>query len=104
MPAALRIEREGLAALSGEMVFETVPSLLNQGAALFASAGGDVVLDLTQVTQTDSAGLALLLEWIDQARQHGRSLRFLNLPAALLGIAHLSNAEGLLPIAQSAEG
>jgi len=100
MPAELRIEAPGQAVLAGELVFATAPALLEQGAALFQPAGDALVLDLAEVTQTDSAGLALLLEWLDEARRIGKSLRFCHLPATLLGIARLSNAEGLLPEAE----
>jgi phospholipid transport system transporter-binding protein len=100
MPAELRMAGDGRAVVSGDMVFATVPHLLEQGAGLFDGRDGELEIDLAPVGQTDSAGFALLLEWLDQGRQCGCTIRFRNLPVALLGIARLSNAEGLLPVFQ----
>lgn len=84
--------------LSGDLVFASVGALLDQAAPLFAAVP-DPVVDLASVDHCDSAGLVLLLEWVARAAQAGRSIRFVNLPEDLIGIARLSNAETLLPLA-----
>lgn len=92
-----RIQRCGEEwSVSGDMIFSTAVQLLMQEETLFVSAG-DLVVDLAQVRRTDSAGLALLLEWMERARQRGVSLQFKNIPEPLLGIAELSNVRNLLP-------
>jgi phospholipid transport system transporter-binding protein len=83
-----------------------------RGALNFASAGQieraarpllgaapEAVVDLAGVGNADSAALALLLEWVDQARQSGRRIRFTGVPAAVLEIAKVSNVVDLLPLA-----
>ena len=96
--SACRIVRDGeVFKVSGEMVFATTPRLLTEGMSLF-SLGGELILDLSGVVRSDSAGLALLLEWMDQAKRFGAKLRFRNVPDSLMGIARLSNAETLLPL------
>lgn len=55
-----------------------------------------VTIDLANVTEVDSAGLALLLEWVSWARQRGFTLSFANLPDKLRALARLSEVEGLL--------
>jgi len=47
-----------------------------------------VTIDLGKVTLADSAGVALLLEWLQQARIARRSLKFVGVPEQ---IRHLIN-------------
>ena len=60
-----------MAALTGELSFASVPAALDQADALIA----DGQIDLSGVTRTDSAGLALLLELTRRARVDGKQLR-----------------------------
>jgi phospholipid transport system transporter-binding protein len=87
-------------ALSGELDFQTVPSLLREGDRMLAGEG-PLDLDLVGVREANSAGLALLLEWIDLAGRRGRPLRLFNLPESLLNLADLANVGPLLPLADS---
>ena len=47
-------------------------------------------IDLAKVGTTDSAGLALMIEWIRQSRMIRAQLRFKNIPDQLLALAKLS--------------
>jgi phospholipid transport system transporter-binding protein len=53
------------------------------------------------VDTANSAALALLLEWVDQAHRGRRRIRFAGVPAAVLEIAKASNVADLLPLAES---
>lgn len=92
-----RIERSasGAFAVSGPMTFESVPELAREGAGVLVG-GENVELDLGRVTRTDSAGLALLVEWIRLARSHGATVELRNVPEQMLAIAQTSNLENLL--------
>ena len=94
-----RIERRGDDAflLSGELNFATVPALLREGAALF-DGQGRVSLDLQQVTRSDSAGLALLVEWTRQAKVQGATLVFHNITPQMLAIAQVSGLDRILSL------
>ena len=84
--------------VTGELNFATVPALLEQGNALLAArAGARVSLDLRAVTRGDSAGLALLIEWMRTARRHGSAIEFRNIPPQMLAIARVSGLDGVLP-------
>jgi phospholipid transport system transporter-binding protein len=48
------------------------------------------------VTASDSAGLALLIEWLSVAKSAGRALRFENIPSQLQQLARLSEVEELV--------
>jgi phospholipid transport system transporter-binding protein len=52
------------------------------------------------VTTANSAGLALLLEWMDLARSRGVDIVYTNVPESLQRIAAFSNVAALLPISE----
>lgn len=82
--------------ISGELVFATAPRLLAEGESLFGGQQ-DLVIDLGGVKRCDSAGLALLLEWLERARSRGIAIHYRNIPESLRRIARLSNVASLLP-------
>jgi phospholipid transport system transporter-binding protein len=81
--------------LAGEVGFEEVARLLAEGEAAFSGLD-DAELDLARVARTDSAGLALLLEWSLAARDAGRTLRYRNIPPAITSLAGMSDVADLL--------
>lgn len=93
--ASLEAQGPGRSRLSGALTFDSVPQLFQQGRQLFATAG-EVELDLTGVERSDSAGLALLTGWLRQARQQGGTIRFVNVPAQLQGLARVGGVERIL--------
>ncbi len=97
----LESQPDGLFLLRGELSFSTVPGLLNEGRHLLLEAShakAGVTIDLQKVTRTDSAGLALLVEWTRSARQQNMTINFLNTPAQMLALARLSGLEGVLSL------
>jgi len=50
------------------------------------------------VQRSDRAGLALLVEWLREARQTGQSVRFFNMPAQMLAMARVSGLDQVLPL------
>jgi len=72
-----------------------VSALLAAGVAAIDS-GRAAVIDLAGVTASDSAGLALLIDWLSVAKNAGRTLRFENVPSQLQQLARLSEVEELL--------
>ncbi len=86
---------DGVWRLRGELSFASVPEMLSKSAELFA-AGGDLVLDLQDVDAADSAGLALLLEWLAMSQQRKQRLQLRNLPKGIQAIADMSNLGPLL--------
>ncbi len=76
---------------SGELSFATVPTLLAQ---LKSVPNLPTVIDLQNVTRTDSAGLALLIEFRKQARE--KPVIFRHLPDQLLSLAAVCGVTELL--------
>ncbi|MCL4792783.1 MAG: STAS domain-containing protein [Gammaproteobacteria bacterium] len=91
----LRSEGPGQLALSGPLVFATAGDLLEASRGMFAGDSG-ISIDLGGVTKVDSAGLALLLEWLRWGQAASRTVRFTALPEKLLAIARLSGVEEML--------
>jgi len=85
----------GLIAVKGPVTFATAGILLEAGKALFAGQQA-VTVNLQEVTNVDSACLALLLEWLRQARVEQRTVTLQGIPKKLLAIASLSGVEALL--------
>ncbi|MDX9766411.1 MAG: STAS domain-containing protein [Ectothiorhodospiraceae bacterium] len=94
--ARLEPAGDGRWRLAGELSFASVGSLLPDGRELLN--GGEVVLDLSGVTRADSAGVALLVEWLRQARAAGVTLRYAGLPPQMRSLIDLSDLDDILPL------
>lgn len=93
--AAFQVQGADRALVSGALHFTTVTALLRAGSE--AIEGGHVaVIDLSGVADSDSSGLALLIEWLSVAKAAGKHLRYENIPAQLRQLANLSDVEELL--------
>jgi phospholipid transport system transporter-binding protein len=55
-------------------------------------------VDLAGVTRADSAGLALLVEWLRESEIAGNSIEFVNVPAQLLSIARVCGLDDILAL------
>ena len=85
--------------LEGAVTLDTVPGLI--GAAEEHLRQGARVVDFRNVTEVDSAAVALAIEWLRKASESGSGLRLANLPAAMQNLAKLYGVSELL---QSASG
>jgi phospholipid transport system transporter-binding protein len=91
------IRREGpRLVLSGPVTLGNVAALLDEGRRHLAE--GVQTVDLGEVTEMDSALLALLLAWLRDARASERKLAFANLPESLRTIAQLYGVDRVLPV------
>ncbi|MGH8257690.1 MAG: STAS domain-containing protein [Steroidobacteraceae bacterium] len=87
---------DGIYRLQVPLQFATVPALRRAGLALIAAAQEELTLDLSGVPAADSAGLALLIDWLASARARNKRLRYAQPPQELLALARLSDVERLL--------
>ena len=93
-----RIEETGHGSwmLVGDLSFTTVPALRG-GLDIKSADRPRISIDLAGVTRSDSAGLALLIEWLRESEQLGKTITFLNMPAQMQSIARVCGLEGILP-------
>lgn len=80
----------------GPLTFDTVPEVYAKFAP-WAGPAREFVIDLARVERADSAGLALLLEWLRAAHAHDRGIRFVNIPAQLRALIHVSGLTATFP-------
>jgi phospholipid transport system transporter-binding protein len=93
----------GLYRLEAPLTFATVTSLYHPGIERIAAAAAGLEFDLQGVAASDSAGLALLIDWLAEARARQRPLSYRRPPEGLLALARLSEVEPLIvPAAASA--
>lgn len=95
--AELRLAGEGRLTLSGALDFDSVVKL-RPLLRDYLQPGGEVCVNLKRVGHCNSAGLALLLQWVEDARRQGSSIQFRNIPGSLAEIAELYNLTGLIPV------
>ncbi len=57
-----------------------------------------ITVDLAEVTRSDSAGLALLIDWMRKAKKEDKAITFHNVPQQMIAIAHASGLEELLSL------
>lgn len=86
---------DGRFTLSGEMTFDTAEKILKASEDPFEEHT-QIEVDLSEVTASDSAGLALLLEWVTWANHSVREIRFSGMPEKILAIARTTEVEPLL--------
>ena len=87
----------GRVVVTGELTFGTAREARQIGVLVLESSRADrIVVDCSAVTRADSAGLAVLLDWLAWGRRRSKPLSLQNLPASLIAIARISEVDGLL--------
>lgn len=87
----------GIFELRGPLTFATAPAACEAGALRFAASTAVALeLDCRGVADVDSAGLALLVEWLAWARAAGRRMRIAGAPQHLRELAAISDVDELL--------
>ena len=87
------IEEANTWRLVGELTFATVDRLLTEFTQSIAQTPPKILV-LCDVTRTDSAGLALLIEWLKQTKD--APITFHNIPTQMLSIATISGVQDML--------
>jgi phospholipid transport system transporter-binding protein len=94
---SLRGGGDGRIAVVGELTFATAREARQAGLQVFEASGARVfTLDCSSVSRADSAGLAVLLDWLAWGRRHSRPVKLENLPESLIAIARISEVDELL--------
>lgn len=99
--ATATVERDGTTLrIVGELDFDSVADLWATTGSLFEIAVEPVVqIDLSGVQRSNSAGVALLVEWLRQAQSRQSKLVFSNMPAQMRAIVRVVDLETVLPVA-----
>jgi phospholipid transport system transporter-binding protein len=81
----------------GPMVITTATAL--KAAGLSALSAGARVVDLSAVTDADSAAVAVLLAWTRSAQDQQQSVSIVHPPESIRSLAALYGVADLLPMA-----
>ncbi|VAW89125.1 hypothetical protein MNBD_GAMMA17-1865 [hydrothermal vent metagenome] len=98
-------QSDGVFLLSGELSFASVPGVLRESEPLLANRNGadvTITIDLQAVGRSDSAGIALLVEWLRNAKNQNSDITFLNIPPQMLALTRLSGLETVLGLPKTA--
>lgn len=79
----------------GAMSYESAARALQAGLALIPH-GSRCTIDLSKVSEADSAGLAVLVEWLATARVRESTIHYEGIPAQILAVARISDLDELL--------
>jgi phospholipid transport system transporter-binding protein len=87
----------GRVTVSGELTFATARQARQLGVMVLEGSRAErIVIDCSGVSRSDSAGLAVLLDWLAWSRRRSRPLQLENLPASMVAIARISEVDELL--------
>src|ERR1041384_138804 len=90
----------GRVVVTGELTFASARDARQLGMLVLESTSANrIVVDCAGVTRADSAGLAVLLDWLAWGRRKSRSVSLENLPESLVAIARISEVDELLSAA-----
>lgn len=98
-PAAFEIvvTAPGRFSARGALTFANAKRARLEGLhALRSSSARDLEVDCGAISRSDSAGLAVLLDWMASMKREGRPLCFSQLPQGLLAVARISGVEEML--------
>jgi phospholipid transport system transporter-binding protein len=90
----------GRIVVNGELTFASARDARQLGLLVLDSSRAErIVIDCSAVTRADSAGLAVLLDWLAWGRRKSRVVSLTNLPESLVAIARISEVDELLTAA-----
>ena len=96
-PFEIVVTSPGGFAARGALNFANARAARSEGLhALRTSSARDLEVDCSGITHSDSAGLAVLLDWMAIMKREGRPLCFANLPSSLLAVARISGVDEML--------
>lgn len=89
------IDRSGCLVIQGNLNFETVMILWQESQPFFTQYD-QLIFDFNEVVNSNSAGLALILEWKKLSIKLNKHIKFQNLPAQLSSIIDTASMHDLI--------
>lgn len=95
--ATIEVTAEGMLTLRGDLNAVTVVALQTQGQTLIAQQQAThCVIDLQNVGNSSSVGVALLTVWLRFAQAKGKTIYYQHMPQSMLDMVRLSGLHELL--------
>ena len=83
-------------ALSGDLVYSTVPDFVSTGESFFAQSKSNILIDCSGLKRGDSAGLSLLLEWKRQCQKLDKECLYKALPPQVTSLVKTFKLQALI--------
>lgn len=84
--------QDGVFYLTGDVRFSNAMSLYSASLSQLNTCQ-ELKFDFSKLTSSDSAGIALLMEWVKFAKKSGKAIRFHHLPHHLQSIIHAARLD-----------
>ena len=81
--------------LSGDLDFQNVLSVFEKGLKQFNSQR-ELVFNFAGLKTSNSAAIALMVEWLKRAKQQNKSIQFRNVSPQLQSIAKVAGLEKII--------
>lgn len=81
--------------VSGAILMDNANAVLTESDALHIE--NDLEINLSKVSDVDTAALSLLMEWQRRAQQAGKKVTFTHLPDNLMSLATLYGVADFIP-------
>jgi phospholipid transport system transporter-binding protein len=81
-------------AVTGPMTIDHIQSMLKTEHVFVADSA--LTIDLSGITDVDTAAISLMMEWLRRAQQSKTQLTFTHLPENLTQLAHLYQVTDIL--------
>lgn len=93
----LSINAQDILCVSGRIGLANVINACNRGKELIKTLSA-VRVDLAGMEQADSSTLAMLIEWVRNAKVQNKDIVFLNMPQSMLDLGRVCGLDSVLPI------
>jgi phospholipid transport system transporter-binding protein len=86
--------------MKGSLVFATATAARAAGLQILqrSQSREALTVDCSGIGASDSAGLAVLVDFLANATKRGRSVQFWNLPPGIVAVARISDVDTILGI------
>ena len=85
--------------ITGDLNFEQATEIFN-AIDVAGIAEQEININLSDIKQSDSAALAVMLEWVHQAKAHHKSIHFSHVPDQLMRLINMTDLHKLLNLAR----
>ena len=92
-----QVQRSGnTIAVSGRLDFTTATQVLAAVNEQLHAAKSSQIIDMAGITASNSAGLAVMIEWLAEAQRADQQLTFENIPDSLRQISTVCQVDSLI--------
>jgi phospholipid transport system transporter-binding protein len=96
----IREVEAGRYVVEGDLTFAAIDKKTLSASFQSIRGSDKICIDMSGVGTTDSAGLALMIEWIRHAKEHNTRLIFKHIPDQLVTLAKLSGFEDKIHLSE----